>query len=1595
MANEVNKVGMGVYVDDGATTLATLRAIRQEMEAIARLSGRTPPGGGGGTGGSQSRSMWEDELKAREAAELASIRRIAKARSDVARGVGSDDEINILARQKALKADQARRVNEEVSKIQDKGRQEEARKDERHLNESLRRREAQLQRIKNYAKQFSAGTLDPTDIFQNARLLQSRRNDPAAKGDKLTNIFRQQIAEYRAGYRMFQQEMSKIESDAARQAQSRSTQYSMGQRFADNLARKQDWEFTKRIQDATRAGSFDAQRQARAARAGAFGQINSNRIGTALQAQMDRDYTFNRQQTIAQARIFRQAGLPVPPSMAQQLYGPGFNPSNTGTLNLAAQSLSPGTRANAGQMTGFTGYPRGYPAPPLTGRGGIIGSTPISNFGQIKGAGSNAMGGLRSVLGTDFNLGVAGRITRNILLYEAVSSASYGLVRYIGNAVTAAKTTVEFANALRFATEQADANLAQNEALANSFVPIGLSRQQGRAAVVEATRFAEDRPNDINNLTTIVADIAAARGVGIDRTDELIEQLRRRESKFYKRVFGTTVETIYENEARANLTSGRVNIATTPELFIGLENNEIKSLDEQVGSYVAKMDDAAKENAVLNYILAQGNRFQGEAAERAQTLAGRLDRLAAAWLNSQEGLGLFITDLRVVNNLLEGLANRAGVLDTLRPPDIGRTGPRGSITNEDVRAYGVARTTGTRASLLNAIDTYGLPVAGAAVGAGFLGLLGRRDSLIQRQNSTYYNVLNDRARVYGYNNFDVAATEARMLASQQRASIGGSVMAGAARSTIGFTNTIGGLFGYGNLLGQRSTPRIRYGTDGAQGPYSPLIDPRLQAKSDRIQAGVGATGGIIGGAVGAGVGSFIADKMQVGTLTAAGLTILGGAAGNAVGSFIGDAAGGALGASLATAGGTSALLTGSVASAGALVATAGVAASAVVGVGLGMIIEPVVSRVFGLPAYQQRLDDAALAAVEAAQPAFLKQTTEFNSARDQGRLRFRSNLAGGPTSILTPSEVRDLVASGQGTLGDYSQEFISRRESRNMTQDQYRARLRELANPFGVSLDSMVGTRINGTATGTGISSQFSAMALQQAIGEQIAEKRADISYLQLVSPDDTEALKQANIELGRMVALQTEINDLAKAEENSRGPGAAWIDPEKRQQYRAERYERDKKRLQKEAREFLQDQTKLEQGLTKLRSFEEQSPQLVGSLAQQITGDNRYTQILADQITVAERMRREWGWLGEEAVSYFTKVEQAANNRKLTQAMYSTYVEASGFRNQARDERTARERALLEAGGIDRATGNRVSTFAAAGNFLNVFQEGRRGFADIFGRTRASRVYNQSFRPGDMINSELGELQALYGITSGRIPIPVTTQDLATGKTFTLDAGKGGLRRAAGINAASISGLSEAGQLAIRGQYAESFFSTIQGYTPAQIRQAGLEGEYLQAQGFRQAVAAKQLEDSVKKTVLDDQLQSDLDRQLAEDRQFRDKVLREGGDPREVGRLSDELVLSRTDNIDAKDLSYSVFEQRQEALKRQAERRESERTEAQKAVEETKAFQTGLLEEVKYLREALVNGDMKVLISIQNDTQARVDQEALEARQDRAAMDNQYLRRD
>ena len=1259
------------------------------------------------------------------------------------------------------------------------------------------------------------------------------------------------------------------------------------------------------------------------------------------------------------------------------------------------------------------------------------------------------------------SMDMVGRITRNILLYEAVSRASYGLINYTAQAITAAKTTVEYANALRFATEQQDGNLAANQQLADSLLNIGLSRQQGRAAVVEAARFTQDRPGDTEALTRTVADIAAARGLGIERTDELIEQLRRRESKFYKRIFGKTVESIYDEEARNYLQGQSVSRTSDPGLFIGLEKDEIKSMSDQVASYVKNMDDAAKENAVLNYILSQSSRFQGEAAERALTLAGRLDKLSAAWLNSQENLGIFITDLKVVSRLLDTMTAGANKWSlALAPPELRRTGPRGQISNADIMQFGSDRTTGTRASLINFVDNTLAPSAGAIAATGIAAVLGRHQATLQARTAEYNRVyLETMAKTGG--NAAAASNEALTRSREISGGLTRSVGEGLKKITVGMTNSV-----------TRNVNRVTefLGTGQALGPIdssyvSPLERSRLSETQQRrlatMRTGANVGFGIAGGALGATLGNLVATKLEAGMIVTAGLTVLGGAAGTAGGTIVGEMAGRGLSDAIAKSGGFGALLGGAAgfgAGASGAALTGGVAGLGLLGGYLfGSLLERPISQTFNLPAYQQRLADREYAQLEANQSAFQRQVSERAAAQREGRLRYRLSGEGMPIDRLTGDEIRRrgiqlrtsqgddirseagtqisstnrqilqaipflggllgaaadmfggssaIPGTGRRTLGNFEEVYVTRRE----------ARAERLRNRDGVlnALDSYateLGTELYRTSlspTGSGITNrEFDPTALQRELANQAAERTADVAEANrnltearaaldraTASGMDTSefsaavvrgegALKNAQDRLEDIKTKQEDITELVRIEAQQRRYGFMAGNERGMQQideFNERAAESTRKRQAKEKEERDKTVQQMDTALRKIRDTEQGSFTLIESIATSLTGqDNPYIKVFSEQITLADRMRQQWGFLGDAAVDYFTKVEQTAINRQLKQLDFQLYQRTSELRDRAGMERIQRDDTTQlsrrDQAGLDIASARLTRDLenVTLQNQINRMLSLDGKNAEVLNKRQTldaqlSRIMISSgFGLSTLKSGPLN--QQIMGFSAGQRTSMMIAPD-GTVTQLTMDAGKANDYAAFAARQRELTSLSPRARQQLDDQAAESIVSLLGDYSPGQIQAMGYSDLYVGALRQQQSGLGRRVEDA--------QLKAEL---MAREDDLLMARMRE--DERLYGRVSkeaDELFLARTEGMSTRDMTYEQFQGRQEALKRTAERAEEERKTAEQNVQKGLEYQQAMLGELAALREALLSGDLGILIQIQNDTQARVDQESLEA---------------
>lgn len=1501
-------------------------------------------------------------------------------------------------------------------------------------HKELRRQEAQVyaedaRQSQTLGRQIAGQGVGSIDIEQRA-IYKRSRTDPAARGDEQTQIWRNEMASRLRGYRRARdQYRNEFAGMLQRDA-------SLERKIANDSLQRSSLGLTRRS---------DAGPRVRYRQNPHFGDYE---LGT-----QDIQYEARQTDLISQYEA----------SLAKTFNAGGGRTKATGQLTEAQQirlALQNAQGKSLESALGFlggggSGGGKGPGGGPPTGPGG-----PRSQRAQQQ-AQLRDPQKLFNEKGFFTTPEVLGRITRNILLYEVVSKASFGLVNYVQNAVKAAKTTVEFSNALRFATEQASGNIGSNERLADSLQSVGLSRQQGRAAVVEAARFAENRPQDTEALTRTVADIAAARGGGVDKTDELIEQLRRRESKFYKRIFGTTVESIYEGAAASVVDSRTTSRVKTPGLFVdeaNLEGTKIKGRTQEIKEYLSQMDDAQKETAIFNYILAQSGRFQGEAEERAATLAGRLDKMAAAWLNAQEGVGLFVTELKPVNDLLEALSKKAGILDALRPPQIGRSTRDGTIGVQDLTQYSQAATSGKRYDLLNTINDYGTTALAGAAGLGASALIGRRQAT-EDYRVTNYNIAFDKYKDEFDGNIIAAQNEAREQAKGLKPGFVRSVGAGLKKVTYGMTDAITEITGV--PITGRFTPdgirsissrQVRNASSiagqqlGAQGSFSllesasgirrnydnfrrraydpagtlgrelnasavfsalptsgrfdatgtkavgrtPTINEAQYQKLLGIQTAAGVGGGLIGGTIGAGVGAIIATKLDVGPIAATTLTIGGALIGNAVGTTVGTAIGAGLVSYIAAQGGLLAMLTGGIGSlvtgaglsAGAVgagvvgsVAAVGLAAGGAIGAGINYLnpFDPLSNE-------QREHDRQAAYGVAAA-----RRAKEFSDADKDQRLLYRDTRAGSATfnQLFNERQARELDPNGfqrgfDGAGRAFKREVFGRNDSQLLEYNS-----QETTRPTG-RLDSLGFAETETVLTARvelekQLTGEFSN---QKQIQDEITNIRTNIAGGTQEEKDIGEArIKDLEVQ----AQIMTKIANLKTDEDTKREYGTT--DPVRIQtieDFRTRSAQSDANRKAKEEKESAELINQQNNALSKLRDTAEGSFKAVYDVANVKTGeDNPFVKALGDQITLGERMQRTWGHLGDAVVDYQKKLETISIQRQLNQLEFGEYKQASDIKGRAADERAARSD---ESGLLSRAEQDYLDIQSAIVDKALQLPKLWEQAAIVMGDAIDSPIESLRKRVSELqVGLGLGATptgiygQAYAGFNAGERSATLIGPDGKPVATTTLDSGRRNDYAAYAAQQDEFAGLSPQVKKRTQSLYADSVLGVLNEFDPATIRAAGLEGVYGQATAIKAQSLDQNIEDARKKAIFGADADERLSQQLKDDEAFRQSQIALGRNVLDVGRESDNLLLARTDNISPKDLTYDQFENRQQALAREAERVVSEQDEAKAAVQEGLQHQRDILATVQQLRDGVLGGSMAVLMQIQNDTQARVDQTLLE----------------
>lgn len=691
MADEqIDRIGLGVDLLGGPETLVTLRAIRTEQEAIIRNAGRQPGGSGSTRGGGAFLTNGEQAEKN----EIQRMQKLARDR-DLANREITEQEIKV----KLQLSNRLREVNAQIAR--------------RREIEETREREAQQRylaqrklRVQAYAQ--SAG-IEDRDFTGERKSFRRYRNDEAR--DPQTNAYRNQLSEEIQGQRNAIRERVRAEeelaarrlalnnkinergiADTEKRVEIEQRGYARLRQVLDQNTRTNRENIVKEGQLREAKAKEYADRRRAEARDLASSSLFNNGAGfrDRLRGVGDdpqyRKYGDERNSAATALRAIRIRR--DQDKVAEQQVLEDFR--NRFSNRVDSETISPRRRNVRNEADAErTRLYRAHIA--SGGTAANFGAGPPSGGGPPEGPDDEKGGGFFGGLTKR-----AGSVVTGFLLYQALKQVTFGVYEYTKASIEAAKATSEQANSLKFATEAAGGNLNANRALAESLVPLGFTRAGASQTIAAAARATFRNPSQTEGLGRLAVNVAASRGGGIDKAPEVIEDILGGRDRKYREYFNITPEEIYKEAGKKRLAS---NTQVDPSLFIGKGSRDYHTEKQQISEYVSALTEEEKEQLRLNYVISQSFRFEGDAAERARTLTGRIDLVSASFYNASANVGAFVSEIRPVKELLDSLASgQQG--NIFKPPVLGQSGPESTINNADVTRFASDSTTGSRAGAL-------------------------------------------------------------------------------------------------------------------------------------------------------------------------------------------------------------------------------------------------------------------------------------------------------------------------------------------------------------------------------------------------------------------------------------------------------------------------------------------------------------------------------------------------------------------------------------------------------------------------------------------------------------------------------------------------------------------------------------------------------------------------------------------------------------------------------------------------------------------------------------------------------------------------------
>lgn len=484
------------------------------------------------------------------------------------------------------------------------------------------------------------------------------------------------------------------------------------------------------------------------------------------------------------------------------------------------------------------------------------------------------------------------------------------------------------------------------------------------------------------------------------------------------------------------------------------------------------------------------------------------------------------------------------------------------------------------------------------------------------------------------------------------------------------------------------------------------------------------------------------------------------------------------------------------------------------------------------------------------------------------------------------------------------------------------------AHVTGGTLDLIVGATIAGLRGDTEGVKNLSESYADVFTNEPA--KRASEQLRQQLLRERNDAFREA-VEAGRVELVKGEALDIGA------GKGLKVVDEKEAAKKRDAALQRDND--ERRERERIFERQRLALGRVSEFIERQGGPETAQRVAGLLAPDNRYTQILSDLDSAATRMQLQWGVLGQDTVDYFTKLEEESGRAQLAVQRVNSLTEALKLQTQAISERDRLELST----DLTRSESARVDTLRAQVDLAMKLPEleGR--------RQRVLRV-----GPGLLGNPEFLAREQLSQLSTLGGPGVGFGYEGRAGKRVINEAVLSLLQQIPDSVIENTPYMRDAFSRAIEGQQSELRQAVFDAFNAETL--IGRENDRLvqTARGFDDARAA-----------LLQSTAGELEK-------------------RQLGRAFDRGLIQQTEGVSPRELAQlGLFDVRNQAIQREAQRAVEEESEARRATIEGLNVQRGILLVATRIAEALQAGDMSLLVQVENAIGANIRAENLKPTQD------------